>query len=275
MSSRADDRRGEGGGGRPSAVLDFLSDPPRQIATLREREHRPWPLPRGQWVMGQTWRDLLFAHWRVDPGSLRRHVPEPLTLDVRDGAAWIAVTPFVVTGYRPVATPPMPYLSTFREINVRTYVTRAGKPGIFFFSLDADNRLAVAGARRFYRLPYFLARASARRDGGTVTYRSERRDPRGHEAVFRGAYRPAAPIRPAAPGSLEAFLCERYRLWVVDEGRAKSADIHHPPWPLQQAEAEIDLNTMFPPDLPPPDGEPLLHFAGRQDVLVWRLTGDD
>lgn len=255
-------------------MLDFLSDPVHQTASLRERGHRPWPLPRKPCLLGQTWRHLLFAHWAVEPRVLGPLVRPPVALDTFEGRAWIGVTPFVLTGLRPSVAPPLPGVSSFPELNVRTYVTFGGKPGIWFFSLDAASRLAVAAARRFYRLPYFLAdMASARRDG-LVEYRSARVDTRGRGARFTGRYRPVGLPGAAMPGSLEYFLAERYCLYTVDAaGKPFRADIHHPPWPLQAAEAEIDLNTMAPRGVELPDAEPLLHYAARQDVLIWSLTG--
>jgi uncharacterized protein YqjF (DUF2071 family) len=125
---------------------------------VAETAHRPWPLPSGPWLMAQTWGDLLFAHWTVPAGALRALVPEPLTIDRFDGNAWLAITPFEVSSLRLRGTPPLPWLSRFPELNVRTYVSLGGKPGIWFFSLDAARALAVAAARRTYRLPYFHAR---------------------------------------------------------------------------------------------------------------------
>jgi uncharacterized protein len=223
--------------------------------------------------MGQTWLDLLFAHWPLEPGNLESLVPRPLRLDTFNGRAWIGVTPFVLSGLRLAATPALPYLSTFPELNVRTYATVAGKPGIYFFSLDAKSRLSVEVARRLYRLPYFLAEMSARRSDGLVTYESKRVDERGHEARFEGRYRAVGRPMVAEPGSLEHFLVERYCLYTLDEsGRPLRADIHHPPWPLRAAEAEIAVNTMSPPGVELPKAPPLLHYAERQDVLVWRVS---
>jgi uncharacterized protein YqjF (DUF2071 family) len=201
---------------------------------------------------------------------MREHVPRELSVDVFDGDAWLGVTPFEVTGLRLISMPPIPWLSTFLEINVRSYVTVAGKPGIFFFSLDAASALAVQAARRYYRLPYFRARMSAERAGSSIRYSSERlRSPPGQFA-FRGGYGPSGPVFQASLGSLEYFLTERYCLYTVHEGRVFRGEIHHPPWPLQRAEGDIELNTMAPPGIET-SGEPLLHFSARQDVVIWPL----
>jgi uncharacterized protein YqjF (DUF2071 family) len=220
--------------------------------------------------MGQTWKDLLFAHWRVPPDTMREHVPPELSVDVFDGDAWIGVTPFEVTGLRLIAMPPIPRVSTFLELNVRTYVTAAGKPGILFFSLDAASALAVQAARRYYRLPYFRARMSAERAGTSIEYSSERLRSAPGQFVFKGRYGPTGGVFQARPGSLEYFLTERYCLYTVEDGQLFRGEIHHPPWPLQPGEAKIDVNTMAPLGIEA-SGEPLLHFARRQDVVIWSL----
>jgi uncharacterized protein YqjF (DUF2071 family) len=220
--------------------------------------------------MGQTWKDLLFAHWAVPVDAVRRHVPTVLPVDVFDGRAWIGITPFRLHGFRLRSVPPLPGLSSFLELNARTYVTLDDKPGIWFFSLDASSQLAVSAARRFYRLPYFRATMSASTSDGSVRYATTRRERNARPATFRGRYGPTGDVFTAAEGSLEYFLAERYCLYTVDKGRVFRAEIHHKPWPLQEATAEIDENTMAPPGIPT-DGEPLLHFAARQDVVIWRL----
>ena len=220
--------------------------------------------------MGQTWERLLFAHWRVPEDRLRRVVPEELALDVKDGACWVGVTPFVVTALHPRGLPPPPAGSRFAELNARTYVTVDGRPGIWFLGMDASSRLAVAAARRAYRLPYFPARMSVRTTGaGEVAYRSVRRD--GPPARFAARYGPTGPPTAARPGTLEHFLTERYCLYTLDaRRRVHRTDIHHPPWPLQPARAKIVENTIGRPLGLELAGEPLLHYAARQDVVIWR-----
>jgi uncharacterized protein YqjF (DUF2071 family) len=251
-----------------------IADAVRQRLGLRQVEHRPWPLPERPWLMGQSWRDLLFAHWRVDPAALRRVVPERIPLDLRDGAAWIGVTPFVVSALRLHWTAPAPLLSRFEEINVRTYVSVDGKPGIYFLSLDAHSHPAVAAARRVYRLPYFHADASSGWDGGgDFHYRSRRTSRDGPPAEFAGSYRPISAVGRAEPGSLEHFLTERYCLYVLDEDqRVWRGEIHHPRWPLQRAEVELRSNTMAAPQGVELEGEPLCHFSREQHVVIWRIA---
>jgi uncharacterized protein YqjF (DUF2071 family) len=254
-------------------ALDLLASPVIQERAARVRAHRPWPAPDRSWVMAQSWIDLLFAHWRVPATALRKAVPPQLELDTFDRAGWIGVTPFEVRNLRLRPTLPVPFLSAFPEINVRTYVTLGGKPGIFFFSLDAASTLAVAAARRSYRLPYFRASISIARVGGVVRYASERSAREyAPPAQFRASYQPVGAAYSAAAGTLEHWLTERYCLYTLDEQhRVLRAEIQHPPWPLQPAEAEITLNTMADETGLELSGEPLLHYARRQDVAFWTL----
>jgi len=240
-----------------------------QGRVLGETGHRPWPLPDDPWVMAQTWSDLLFAHWPVPAAALRPLVPEPLPVDTFDGTAWLGVTPFEVSGLRLRGTLPPPRLSRFPELNVRTYTSFEGKPGIWFFSLDAGSAAAVAGARATYRLPYHRARMSIEREDDGVRYRSVRTSPDGPPAALAIEYAATGEARPPAAGTLEHWLTERYCLYAFDRGRLFRAEIHHPPWPLQPARAAIELNTMAPPAVELPATEPLLHFAARQDVVIW------
>jgi uncharacterized protein YqjF (DUF2071 family) len=216
--------------------------------------------------MGQTWDDLLFAHWRVDADVLRPHVPERLSIDEHDGSAWVGVTPFVVSGLRARGTLPLPYVSSFRELNVRTYVTLDDKPGIWFFSLDASSRFAVEAARRLYRLPYFHADITLEQRGERLLYECVRSEERAFSGRYRGLGEPSTP----AAGSTEHFLVERYCLYAEHERNLFRAEIHHRPWPLEKAEASIDLNTM-PPDGIELGGDPIVHFSRRQDVAIWSL----
>jgi uncharacterized protein YqjF (DUF2071 family) len=251
-----------------TALAELLETPARQAAVEADATHRPWPVPERPWVMAQTWDDLLFAHWRVPAEEIARLVPQGLEVDQHDGSAWLGVTPFVLTGFRLRGTMPLPRFSTFPELNVRTYVTVEDKPGIWFFSLDAASRIAVEGARRTYKLPYFHARMSAERRGGEIEYSSDRLDGSGRS--FEGRYRPDGDVFNAEPGSLEWFLTERYCLYAVDHGRLHRAEIQHPPWPLQEARADLQTNTMPPSELSL-EGSPLCHFSRRQDVLIWPL----
>jgi uncharacterized protein YqjF (DUF2071 family) len=240
----------------------------RQARSLEHTEHRPWPIAARGWTMGQTWEDLLFAHWRVPVQELRSYVPAQLEIEEHDGSAWVGVVPFNLTNLRVRGLLPLPLASSFLELNVRTCVRAAdGKPGVWFISLDAASRLAVEAARRTYKLPYFHARMSATSDGEWIAYDCARIAEPGR--VFSGRYRPVGDVASAQPGSLEAFLVERYCLYSTDErNRLYRAEIHHAPWPLQSADAVIELTSIAPVAL---EGDPVCHFSRRQDVLVWPL----
>jgi uncharacterized protein len=218
--------------------------------------------------MQQTWNDLLFAHWAVPHEQLRRLVPAELPLDTYDGQCWVAVAPFHMSGIRGRFMPPIPGASALPELNVRTYVTYGGKRGVYFFSLDAGSRLAVWGARTFYKLPYFFAEMHVREHEGWTEYNSSRIS---SPAEFRGRYRPVSPVRLRVPGSLEHWLTERYCLYTVSGGAVFRSEIHHAPWPLQDAEAEIQTNTMAAAAGIELSAIPLLHFSKKLDVLIWPL----
>src|SRR5271165_6852167 len=233
-------------------------------------QHRPWPAPMTPWVMTQRWNDLLFLHYEVPPERLRPLVPEVLTLDTFQHRAWVSVTPFWINHLRPPGIPSLPWISKFAELNVRTYVTFGGKPGVYFFSLDASHLSAVWGARVFYRLPYWHAAMKVKgRGSATLQYRSKRsHGPKPADLVV--SYGPVANAFHARPGSLEYFLAERYCLYSVNRKRLYSADIHHLPWKLQPAAVQVELNTMAQTagvDLPV--SADLAHFSRDLTVLVW------
>lgn len=239
---------------------------------LAETAHRSSPFPPGPWVMAQTWHDLLFAHWPVLAELLRPHIPPRLQIDTFEGRAWLAVVPFRMSGVRLRATPALPWLSKFPELNVRTYVTADGKPGVWFFSLDAANPAAVAIARAWFHLPYFRARMQCQLQDGWIQYKSKRTHRNAPKAELCCQYHPIGSPYFATQGTLEHFLTERYSLYAVDQrGRTIRGDIHHVPWPLQSAEAEFSSNTMAEAvGFSLPAQRPLLHFAMRQDVVVWQ-----
>lgn len=235
---------------------------------LDQTGHRLWPLPERPWVMTQSWHDLLFAHWPVDSRLLRPKVPAAFDVNTYDGSAWIGVVPFTMSNVAPRGAPSLPWLSAFPELNVRTYVSaRDGKPGVYFFSLDAARWLAVIGARAAFGLPYFPATMRAVRHDTAVEYESQRWR---SEAAFRARYEPAGPRFTPARGSLEYFLTERYCLYHIDPlGRPSRLEIHHGPWVLQTAQASIAVNRMTEPIGVALVGAPLLHFSARQDMVGW------
>lgn len=222
--------------------------------------------------MRQKWGKLLFMHWRIDEQLLRPLIPEALTIDTFDGSAWIGVVPFTMWGIRASFLPPLPGAGAFHELNVRTYVYHRGVPSVWFLSLDAANRLAVWGARKFYHLPYFNARMSLDQTGNTIRYSSSRRDRRGAPAELQATWTIGEPLPRSAPSSLESFLTERYCLDTEHKGKLYRARIHHQPWPLQKAELATLNSTMIASHgLPTPPGDPLLHYAEKISVEIWPL----
>ncbi len=240
---------------------------------LEQTAHRPWPLPRGAWRWRQSWRDLLFAHWPVPVEAVRRLVPPALEVDTFDGATWLGIVPFRMAGVMLRPLPDLPWISAFPELNVRLYVTRDGKPGVWFLSLDATRLAAVIAARVLFHLPYYWAKIDITNDGDKFDYHCVRRGPvlEGTWAMLAACYRPTSAVYTAAPGTLEHWLTERYALYAkAADGTIFRTEVHHHPWPLQQAAAEFEANTISAAGGLPVSGPPaLLHFARRIDVVVW------
>ena len=222
--------------------------------------------------MHQSWGKLLFMHWQVPVEALRPLIPERLLIDTFEDTAWIGVTPFTVWDARPVFTPPLPWVSEFHEINVRTYVHLDGVPGVWFFSLDANSMVAVMGARAFFRLPYYYASINLEQQGETIIYTSCREGEK-PGAEFNATWKIGAELPPAKPGSLDFFLIERYCLYTSDgEDRLYRCRIFHQPWPLRKARLSTYGSSMVEAnDLPTPEGKPLLHYGGPVSVEVWPL----
>lgn len=237
---------------------------------LRDTDHRPWPLPPGEWKWRQSWLDLAFLHYRVDGAQLRRRLPRGLHLQEFDGTAWVAVVPFRMAGVMRRPLPDLPFLSSFPELNVRTYVEADGKPGVWFLSLDAASWPVVLAGRRLYGVPYFHARIRQAWSGGWVEYACVRR---GGAARFRGRYRPTTePFYPRR-GSFEHWAAERYCLYsqLAGAGIART-DVHHLPWPLQGAEAEVlEDSVLAAAGIDPLDRRPRCHFSTGVDVLTYPL----
>lgn len=244
--------------------------------SLQYQTHRPWDLPKGPWVMQQTWEQLLFAHWPVPASALRELIPSALDIDTFEGQAWIGVVPFYMSHVKPRFSPSVPALSFFPELNVRTYVRYKGKPGVWFFSLEAGNPIAVAIARKGFHLPYFNAHMRCHKQPGSsqcIHYYSQRTHKNAPAARFEAKYEPTTGIKLAVKGTLDHWLTERYALYSQHKaGQLYCGEIHHGPWPLQAANAEISVNTMtMGIHLPLPNTAPLLHYAERIAVVVWAL----
>lgn len=226
---------------------------------------------RRPWIMRMRWVELLFAHWPIDPGAVGGLLPPDLEIDTYDGQAWLGIIPFRMEDVAPRGLPSPPGLGAFPEVNLRTYVRHRGRSGVWFLSLDAASRITVEGARRFFRLPYFHAEMAATSDGDAIAYRSRRTDRRGRPAELAIGYRPTGPVEPAVPGSLEAWLTDRMRVFAVGlDGRVVRTEIRHAPWPLQPAEAEIRIESLAAAQgLELPAVRPHLRYSQRLDVRGW------
>lgn len=236
-------------------------------ARLRERE-----VLAGPFAWHQSWHQLAFLHWPVPAERLRPLIPARLSVDTFDGAAWLGIVPFRMTNVRPRWAPRLRSLADFAELNVRTYVHLGGEfPGVWFFSLDATNPLAVEAARRLWRLPYFLARIGLRQNGDRLLYRARRLDRRSPPAHLDLAYRIGERLPLAEPGSLVHFLTERYCLYASPDGRRLlRVRVVHPPWPLHAARLlHLDSSLLEADGLPPVEGAPLVHYAPAVHVRIW------
>jgi hypothetical protein len=219
-------------------------------------------------VMYHQWNRIAFLHWRYPPAVVQSFLPAGLTADTCDGSAWIGLTPFLMEGVRPPGLPPLPWLSRFGEVNVRTYVrdTR-GRPGIWFLSLDAARLPAVLAARAGYRLPYFWSGVRVAADGDRISYGCRRHGTAG--ARCDAEVRLEAPLAETGRDELAEFLTARYRLYTVIAGRLAAAEAEHPPWPLRQATVlGLKQNLLTAAGLPAPVGDPLAHASPGVPVRI-------
>lgn len=231
---------------------------------------RPWPVPDRPWAMSMRWCDLLFAHWPMDAAAVRGLIPEGLELDVFDGSAYVGAVPFRMEAVRPRWVPALHSLHAFPELNLRTYVKSGGKPGVWFFSLDAGQRLAVRIARRFFHLPYFDAKFHVGIGDGGVEYSAVRTHRGAPNASFAAKYHPVGAVYRSAAGSLESWLTDRYCLYADYQGCVYRGEIDHQPWPLQHAVADVQVNTLGDWLGIEMKGPPkTLHFAKSLDVQAW------
>ena len=227
--------------------------------------------------MRMKWHDLAFLNWCVGSEDLLRHLPAGLELDTFDGQAWISVVPFVMSGVAPTWLPDVPWLSKFPELNVRTYVVRDGKPGVWFFTLDATNPLAVRVARSWFHLNYVDARIRTERNANWIKYRSERTDRVAPAAELAVDYRPVGESYYAEPGTLVDWLTSRYCLYAANKkGAIFRGEIDHAPWQLRDAQAVIHTNSMLEALGISIFGEPAsIQFAKRTEVVAWSLDKID
>ncbi len=226
--------------------------------------------------MTQRWNDLLFAHWPIPPAKLESLLPDWLEADTVQGSAWVGAVPFWLDRIKIRGVPPLPGLRNFPDLNLRTYVRDrfTGTPGLYFFSVDSNNLLAVAAARALYRLPYFLAEMHLeQRSEREFSFYSRRRFSR-DKVIFKARYRGLGPSRRLVEirgGLFEHFMSERPCLFSVNRaGQPIRANLHHVPSPLEEAQAEIERNDLASAaGIELPDIEPILHYTRRLAVYVW------
>lgn len=227
--------------------------------------------------MRQRWAQLLFLHWPVPASQVSPLIPSGLAVDTWDGQAWVGLVAFVVTGARPVFLPPVPGLSNFDEVNVRTYVHyRGADPGVWFFSLDASSRVAVGVARMLYKLAYRYAEIHADVEEGRVRFRSRRVAPGPLPATCAVEYAPQGAITHAVPETLDHFLLERYVLYAEHDGRLYQARVHHEPYPVQGAAVSgLEEDLVAAASILRPRAAPLVHYAAQVSVEVFPLRAID
>jgi hypothetical protein len=243
--------------------------------------HRPWMPPDSQWLLSQNWNDLLLAHFAIAPEALRRLVPEALTLELYDGAAWLTISPFCTSHMRPSGVPPLPGFSFFPQVNLRTYVTVEGKPGLYYFSVDTASLTAVWGARVFFRMQYWHSKIQvsgatiqARKATGSAIHFSASRlhgpQAANGAAKLEVSYAPEGEAERARRGSLDEFLTERYCVYSWNRGKFYRTEVHHQPWPLQRVRVEFRANSLADPlGLTLPKEPDVCHFSRSLKMLAW------
>jgi len=230
---------------------------------FEQTDHRPWALPDGNWTWRQTWKDLLFIHWEIDEAEIRNAIPKDLEIDLYDRKAWIGIIPFDMTGVTLRNLPAPSLLSDFPEINVRTYVKHDGKPGVWFFSLDVPNPIAVLAARKFFHLPYYRARIDISIADKEIHYSHRRGD-----KVFEASYYPTGK-KDFDSSSFEIWSTERYCLYSDNKkGDVFRVEVHHRKWPIESADIEIRKNTLLE-DFNIGPQHPSVLFSKSIDVAVY------
>ncbi|MBU8880406.1 DUF2071 domain-containing protein [Bacillus sp. FJAT-29790] len=244
---------------------------------INEVAHRPWPVPSNKWVMRQTWSNLLFLHWPISSESLRPYIPPSIQIDIFGEYAWLGVILFVTEGVYPRGLSSVSLACKFPEINLRTYVIYNGKPGIYFLSLDSRNWASTMIGKSWFHLPYYYAQISFQQKGQAFHFQSTRKGKIDEPIKFSCNYAHSSEVYFTQEGTLDHWLTERYCMFSSDKGsNIYSVDLHHRPWPLQKAEAEIYTNTLFSPfhfDLS--EVKPLSHFSKGIDALFWNIKKQD
>ena len=235
----------------------------KQHPSLEHTGHRPWPLPERKWILRQRWLNLAFMHWEIDYIDLRKRIPSELEIDTHDGKAWIAIVPFDMSGVTLRNFPTFPPLSNFPEINVRSYVIHDGRPGVWFFSLDAPSRFAVWAAQKFFHLPYRHGAVATRRKANKIFYSSEV-----GKNQFEAEYQPLGDAN-SETDSFERWSTERYCLYCQSSrGNLYRTEVHHPKWSLQKAEIAIQGNSLLD-DFKIGERHPSILYSESIDVVAY------
>ncbi|MFI5391701.1 MAG: YqjF family protein [Bacteriovoracales bacterium] len=233
---------------------------------LTKTDHRPWPLPPENWGWKQSWNDVLFVHYPCPKEKLSPLIPKPLDLQEFEGKSWLGIVPLRMDRVTMRPFPPIFGISNFSELNVRVYVEFQGKPGIYFLSLDTTSSLAVWIGKHLFHLPYKNAEIEIKKENEQIFFHSKRMEGEDHRE-FSVSYTPTPEIFESKPGTLEYFFTERYCLYTRTAKSLFRGNVHHVPWPLQKAQAQIFSNTIFPVQF----GEPHILYSKGVDVLLWNL----
>ena len=227
--------------------------------------------PNGPALMYQSWNDLLFLHWTVEANTIQKMLPKGLFVDSFQGSAFVGVVPFFMKNIRFRGTPAVPWVSNFLELNLRTYVfDQTGRPGVWFFSLDCNQPLAVWAARALFHLPYQHASMRARfSDRSSIEATSIRRSQRKTNKLSRFDYSYGSDRSSALQDSLEFFLVERYFLFASNrKGIILSGQVHHKPYPLCDVEVRGFETDLFQLNDLPFAMRPFDHAVGSRGVDV-------
>lgn len=236
--------------------------------------HRPYVLPSRPWIMRQVWQNFIFVHWPVSMESIRALVPSCLEIDTFDRQAWIGIYTFRTQGLYLRGFPSLSLFSPFYGINLRTYVTYKGKPGVYFIHLNSTHWTALRIARAWYRLNYFHAKIRFSNDGEYLVYDGIIQSHKGTSSTYHIRFSPESMVYYPQREKLDYFLTERYCLYSVDsKDHLYCAEIHHSPWPLQKANAEILNNSLTKfYNLQLTNQKPVFHFSKGVDVLIWNIN---
>ena len=224
-------------------------------------------MPAAPWRWRLGWHELAFLHYRVRAEAIQRLLPPGLKVQEFDGTGWVGIVPFRMTDVAYRNWPAAPTLRSFPEVNLRTYVEGGGRPGVWFFSLDADSMAMALGGRWAAGLPYFRSSIQMKNTRGTFDCESRRR----HEGVrYAGSYRPVGATLAAEAGSLAHWATERYCLYARRRGRLVRQEVHHAPWPLQAAEADVRVNELTAwAGIELLSDAPIVHYSPGVEVVAW------